>query len=723
MFQYAKSSFRERWRLFLTILLILSTIGLGYMGSLTISDKIVIQAKEDLDKNWRYQYDLLVIPKEVDPTKGLEDGWLAPQSSIASYGGISLVDLQSIRDIPGVRVAAPLSLLGYVEVNGIGAYYNADEKEAYSYSKQLTTTFDGLSEIVVYDYKGIREYSVNYGRNPYEWDPTNYGGLSNKLAGENEGWRTYMPAGFHIRQPNSLMVIAVDPISENQLYSLDDSLLLGNSLSEAEVSNKIGVPTLPFLALGNNQSQLNEKITIERIHVPEFVSEDEYKESATEFLLRLPRTTLVDLSLNTFSEKWRYATGEMNLTGGSNYNFSEIPGLSTETWVSRLTPITFTSMGEDAGIPVMKANIVEKSSWDNRELPIYRSQPEKDGPLGFNYTIIDFYDSTKITPVYKGSWQHGDPTEIYTPHHSMILKNGFGENIDPTPLLPLPYKDTYYTGSPDAITTIEAASIFFEDEDIISSIRVVVDGVEERTDASQLKVEKIAKEIMDRTGHQVQIMLGSSSSKVHIDLDSNNAEAAGVVEEGWQQTGVSWSIQEQIEKSNIILFIYLSIVSFIFCYTVITHSLLARSTDFAMLRAIGWSRRKIIASLFLEIITLCLLSIVPVVIMNIFVQTLIWEQVLLVILFSFCLIAIGYVTGSRKALKLSPRAGLEGEGTEWKFMRVFSIKGLFSYVIHQLIRRPLRFGLLSIVLAMTSLWSFCFLLPKKACPIFCFSVF
>ncbi|MBB4826291.1 ABC-type antimicrobial peptide transport system permease subunit [Sporosarcina luteola] len=714
MFQYIKSSIRERWILFLILIVILCTICFGYMGALSFSNQIVIQAKEDLDKNWRYQYDLLVTPASVDISEGLEEGWLAPQSSIASYGGISFADLQEIRDIPGIKVAAPLSLLGYVEVQGLGAYYTADEKGAYSRSRLLTTTFDGLSDITIYDFVDVREYSEIFGSNPYEWDPSNYTDLSNQLAEENDGWRTYMPAGFPLRQPNSLMVIAVDPVSENQLYTLDDSLTIGNTLAHAEIMKDNGVPTLPFIVLGNSQSTLQEQVTIERIHVPEHVSQQEFEGNATEYLLNQPRTLLVDISENMYSEEWRYATGELILTGGNTYEFRDKLGLSSETWVSRLTPISFTFLGDQSGIPNMKAKTVEKSEWDERQIPIYKTPSENDGSLPFNYTIIDYYDPEKITPLFKGSWKPGDPTDVYTPHHSMIIKNGAGDEIEPTPLFPLPFNDTYYTGSPDAITTLKAAEIFYNDQDYISSIRVVVDGVEERTDESQLKVEKVAREIMDRTGHQVHILLGSSASKVHIDLGNENPVSAGTVEEGWQQSGVSWSIQEQIEQSNVVLFIYLSLVGFIFCYTVITHSLLSRSIDFAMLRAIGWSRRKIFGCLAVEVFGLSVLSTLPVIILNQFFPILKWHNILFIMCVILFIIAIGYATGSRKALQLSPRAGLQGEGREWKFTRLYAIKGLWSYMIHQLIRRPLRFGLLAIVLSMTSFMVVLFLATQQS---------
>ena len=150
----------------------------------------------------------------------------------------------------------------------------------------------------------------------------------------------------------------------------------------------------------------------------------------------------------------------------------------------------------------------------------------------------------------------------------MIIEDGAGNKINPTPLFPLPYKDTYYTGSPDAITTIEAAANFINPIIFYHQFVLLWKVWKNGSDASQRKVEEVAKEIIDKTGLHVEIMLGSSATKVHVDLDTDQEGAAGMVEEGWQQAGVSWSIQEHIEKSNIVLFIYLLLVSFVFCYTV-----------------------------------------------------------------------------------------------------------------------------------------------------------
>ena len=717
MFYYLKTTLRERWPLFLVVMIILSTIGLGYMGALSVSERMVIQAKDDLDKNWRYQYDILVLPNKNDTSTILGDGWLAPQASISNYGGISLKDVETIREISGVEVAAPISILAYPEGDILSVSNNNQPPGTYTYSERKSSAFNGLTYHTIYDSKVVLEHSLHFGGD--EWDPENYSDLSNKLAYENEeeNWfRMYGPLTISMRQPNHLMLIAIDPIEENKLYSLNDSLVLGNPLNDLKISKVDQFDLIPVLALADSKVQMTESLTVYDIDVPEGVSESDFGKSATDYLMNLPRSLYSDIILEPFSPEWKYKNVSISLTGEDKYE--EQPYHESFFGVYyHYSPIQFMSADTGStGIPQLKAIPVKKNEYDTRNLTLYRERESGDLKFAnFGLNVVDYYVPDEIEPIYKGSWNTGEPTDVYTPQHSMIIADRVGNKVNPTPLIPLPYKDTYYTGSPDLITILDAAKIFYEgDSNFLSSVRVVVNGVEERTNASQHKVEMIAKEIIDKTGLHVEILLGSSASKVHIDLAVENDNEPGIVEEGWQQAGVSWSIQEQIEKSNIVLFIYLLFVGFVFCYTVITHSLLRRSTEFAMLRAIGWSRRKIIGSLLVEVFALSLLSLIPIIAANAKLNILDWYQIGLVFIIVLPVIGIGYFTGSRKALKLSPRAGLEGEGTQWKFMRFFSIKGLFTYVTHQLMRRPLRFGLLSIVLALTSFMVILFIATQKS---------
>ena len=718
MFYYIKTTLRERWPLFLVVLIILSAIGLGYMGAQSVTERITIQAKTDLDENWRYPYDLLVLPNKPDISLDLDEDLVPPQSTIANYGGISKDDLKLIQNIDGVEIAAPLSLIGYIQAESFFTSYAGAEMENFYETRKIITTNDGLSEYTLSDNSSLSDY--NTGSEPSS--NSIYPLLSNKLKQERDGRIDTLPPYSFLRGSNEFLLVAIDPIEENRLFTFTDSLISGNYFNSAPVKkmDTFNGRIIPIVALANQQAVMNETVIISKIELPENTNETDYANGIERYLKTLPKTEAVNVTIPTSSEEWKYKQVHVvTLTGADK--FTETPHFGSITdgaSLFRYSPLHFhSSQNKNGNIPVVKAEVFEKSNSFQPDMsspiPRYRTVVEDRTAHEFGYNVIGMYDSTKVLPVLETNWKIGDPVDIYTPPTSRILEDGAGNPVSDKYLLPLPYKDSYYTGAPDAITTMGAANKFYK-KDPITSIRVVVKDVAERTDASQRIIEDVAKRIIDETGHHVEIMLGSAATKVHVDLGNNEAGKPGVLEEGWQTSGVSWSIEEQIEKSNVVLFIYLLLISFVFCYTVITHSLLRRSTEFAMLRAIGWSRRKIVGSLIFEIIVLSLLALIPILIANARLNILGWYQIVYVFLIILPVIGIGYFTGSRKALKLSPRAGLEGEGTQWKFMRLFSIKGLNTYVIHQLMRRPLRFGLLSIVLALTSFMVILFIATQKS---------
>lgn len=79
---------------------------------------------EGLDENWRGAYDLLVTPADRAPSMcETEQGMrIAPNfvSGTAGFGGLSLDDLEAIRAVEGVEVAAPIGLVGQVGTPGRG---------------------------------------------------------------------------------------------------------------------------------------------------------------------------------------------------------------------------------------------------------------------------------------------------------------------------------------------------------------------------------------------------------------------------------------------------------------------------------------------------------------------------------------------------------------------------------------------------------------------------
>jgi len=91
---------RERSRL--VAVLLLATVALAASG---IQTGAAVVLQQTLDANWRGAYDILVTSSEAS---GDVNGLLAPNSLAGVGDGLSIADLESIRGVVGVEVAAPI---------------------------------------------------------------------------------------------------------------------------------------------------------------------------------------------------------------------------------------------------------------------------------------------------------------------------------------------------------------------------------------------------------------------------------------------------------------------------------------------------------------------------------------------------------------------------------------------------------------------------------------
>ena len=711
-------SIRERWITMSLVILTLLTVGIGYLWSQTITERISIQAKRDLEENWRYQYDILVLPNSVDQDVVLEGGWIPPQSSISSYGGISFEELEKIREIAGVKVAAPLSLIGFYEGAAISTQAANAEKGHFYIIDMEKKVNDGLSDHIVSSSNHVSYYYNEEMEESFVFQ------AFNREKNIPDGFRVQVPPMDHLRYPNELLIVAIDPEVEEQIYSFEDSVDGGlSSLTEAKI-NRSSQPTLPFLALSNQEYEVEETLKILKVNIPSEVTEADLLDGSETYLRSLPNEEIVNITIPTFSPEWRHKNTNLYVEKDS---YIEDPiGIAPFSTFYKYSSLKYRVLSEQTGmIPEIMAEQVPPPSFKafSIDFPTYRTLFDENEDLHLTPNIVGYYNPGKIKPIYEQTWEVGDPVDIYTPHHSMIIEDGEGNKIPHSPLIPLPIKSTYYPGAPDMLTTINAARIFYGDTPPLSSIRVIVDGVSDRTAESQRIIEDVAKQIIDKTGLRVEIMLGSAPGKVHVQLEGTKEGQVGKVEEAWQQQGVSWTIEEQVEGTNKYLFYYILFMSLIFCYTVNTHSLLKRSKEFAMLRAIGWSRKKIGITLFLEVLLLTFVSSVLLVCVSAFNSMLDSYEYFLIWAVLFLLTAIGYVSGSVKVLTVSPREGLHGETRQKSKKRGIGISGLGSFILHQMLRRPFRFGLLVIMIAITTLMILLFVTTQQSMSDFLFLSF
>lgn len=159
---------------------------------------IAMSARGDLEDHWRWQYDILVYPKEAQEYQGLGDGWGAPQTSIASYGGISLEDLQAMQQIPGFEVVTPLSILGYVDYEGISTTFDQAEN-------------GNIYQIQYQQKKFMMIKSIEYVKFTFEGQIS---GREQESIIREDGFsisKQSVPPTRTIRYSNQMFLVAIDP--------------------------------------------------------------------------------------------------------------------------------------------------------------------------------------------------------------------------------------------------------------------------------------------------------------------------------------------------------------------------------------------------------------------------------------------------------------------------------------------------------------------------------
>ena len=138
---------RDRIRLAATVLLALSVLSVAGVQSAAAAT-----LQSTLDANWRGAYDILVIPKTSTASIGR---LVSPNGLPLGAGGMSLADVEMVRKVAGVGVAAPI---GEVVVPGLTgtraqvlmpkAIASAATPQAYRLTETFTTN-DGLGNRLV----------------------------------------------------------------------------------------------------------------------------------------------------------------------------------------------------------------------------------------------------------------------------------------------------------------------------------------------------------------------------------------------------------------------------------------------------------------------------------------------------------------------------------------------------------------------------------------------
>jgi hypothetical protein len=202
----------------------------------TLGNQSQVRLTGEIDANWRGSYDLLVRPPgarlDLEATNGVvEPNFLG----LTGQGGISVDQLNRLRSLPEVELAAPVGFVGHLRFVSWQPTIVVDtlpERPTLYEATIRATTSDGMSEWLVQRETGL----ILLG--PVPSDPTAPVSWASNLRDWGWGWIDDQTFGFgyfgasHDLPAIGVGVLAVDPAAERQLLGeagafLDRFALLG----------------------------------------------------------------------------------------------------------------------------------------------------------------------------------------------------------------------------------------------------------------------------------------------------------------------------------------------------------------------------------------------------------------------------------------------------------------------------------------------------------------
>jgi hypothetical protein len=531
-------------------------------------------------------YDVLVRPAGSALPLETTEGLVRPNFLSDHFGGTTLDQVEQIRQIPGVHVAAPIAMIGYsvtvvsVPVD-LGDNVPRDRRSLFRLS--ATRVVDGgLTRIVMPD-------AYTY-LTPNELGLSDPGALVELAGGEPVGgcpalggWllvsnpyspgvtltcrslSTFLhepvsdPTAVHLSWPMPFLVAAVDPAAEAALVGLDRAVDAGEYLpAEWEVtSTDEFTRDVPVLYSGVPTTDVGVELTVAAL--PEDLAE------------RVPGTPYEAVTTLT-TEELAPAAGEVvwsgTVTAADAYASVE-RALTAEGRTVTETSSTIVSIGYPMDAYWTPGPVVLRPGSDGVLEPRPRRVPESVFASGTGAPDLDAFLVPPETGdvAFRGLVPHGGSSgydEREGDHYSVALRAvgrfdpgriaGFSELtavplttyaasrlecadarscglLGVRPLLPNGSPAGYLQQPPLILTTLDALPAFYNSyyrDDAtagaapVSAVRVRVDGVTGFDELSRERVRLVAEQIATVTGLDVDVTMGSSPSPQLVNLPAGD---------------------------------------------------------------------------------------------------------------------------------------------------------------------------------------------------------
>ncbi len=601
----------------------LLTATLGFITLVGTSQTTRAVLRGDIARTWNTPYDLLVRPPgSVTPLEARQ-GLVRPNyvSGLAK-GGITRGQLEAIRHIPGVAIAAPVAIAGAVNwtTGGFGVLLDQEPapRPLAVYKLVIESTTDaGLSRATVETHyivvagegtvryvAGTRDATLDLrGRTidcrypvscfaPVECD---HGQCGPPADPPNHGVEVLQP----------IVIAGVDPAAEAALLGLDRcvtrgrALLPGDQLADAGDRDPPGT-RIPVLVSARSfvdetftghLTRAGDAAALLRGAQPQALASwqpvREVKSSADElYRAYLPR-------VGEEVDEWPiWSIGDVS--------YRERPGgLHLEAATRPPDPSIYQRRNTSSAIPLsVTTPPAVRDRWFRTV-----TQHGYDQAEGNRYwTVVGTYNPDCLPgfdPLAGGGLEtYATPTVRLADGRELRPSRSLAGYINPPPLLLTTLDGAAWLSDPKRFDGRPGAAF-------ISVVRVKLAGLGEPGPLAEARIGRVAADIRDATGLQVDVVKGASPREVQVDLPAGRfGRPALTVREPWSVKGVAFRFTEAVSAQNLALFTLALVGATILVGETAYTAVRRRRAEFGVLRALGWPARRVAALVELEMLLL-----------------------------------------------------------------------------------------------------------------------
>lgn len=616
-----------------------------------------VSLQDALDRNWRGAYDILVTSPAQDfgsaQTGGMVD---ASFISTAGEGGISVRQLEQIRAIPGVEVAAPIGMVGTLRNDSLSpALWVSDvvsgETTVLPKSRVVARVTMTLEDVRTEEprvlARNVGHIGLESRSGSVDWSPEVLSAVGYPIGfaplSNEQGF--FVPLG---QLPDfSASIIAIDPAAERELFGEEGRGFL-RSLENAPQQRDLArsarawmnqVDDVEFLGAWSDIAAMAEGVIPTRQAVPLVVSEKTEKalrmtvriELASEMPDEVP---VSDAAMRDFVEKAQFepaheiSTDVSGITApfsspdlgalwpGSTlgdegrFLFSEPSTDLLPTLLGRPAYEEFEGGATNTDLKVTPMNVVGPAGElsDDGSMMLHGGDPDVGQTRAYRSPVTPpgGYGFAQAAPAPLGTF---DPHQLVDRDQAEVsyVPSGLQPTTPTTILggadagqevLPSLSNLDFITASPGAFTDL-AGGEALRGETPIDAVRVRVAGVTSYTADNQEKVADVAAQVAAR-GLTATVVAGSSAQPIaiyvpqyHVDREGAAGDLGWVTQE-WTTLGAAVSVNEAVSDANRDLGTAATIAAGL--GYVVASLLQARGLrhTVAVLTLLGWRRRRIV---------------------------------------------------------------------------------------------------------------------------------